>query len=373
MITEIQVTNENNPLDPNTIKIDVPNGTKILSNESYVKDLYDAYMGQTSVLDYSEPQAGETVTATISNIHDNQAALSVNGKHTVFLNIDKEDSAYKDYLQIGSELKVKLHKNKNDKSLGASFTDAVKENKFVEILESIGKPVAYKAHIDELIHGGYYLTIDGIRTFMPGSLVGMNKVWDFETFVGQDIIVMPINYSKDKGTIVVSRRAYLTTLLPSEVNKIKENMSQKYTGFVTGCSKYGVFVEFNECVTGLIPMAELDDATLKLFNERSIKPGDKIGFMTKDVINDRKIILTQKEENTWIGIEKKFKPMSKVQGKVNKVTKYGIFIEIDEGIVGLLHASEYKRGAYKEDDTLEVIIQKIDIDNKQIAFSLPKN
>ena len=69
---------------------------------------------------------------------------------------------------------------------------------------------------------------------------------------------MPITFSADKGTIVVSRRAYLKTLVSGTLDKVKKNLKTKIMGNVTGSSKYGVFVEFEECLTGLIPTVELD-------------------------------------------------------------------------------------------------------------------
>ena len=100
---------------------------------------------------------------------------------------------------------------------------------------------------------------------MPGSLGGVNKLHDFNVLVGKELVVMPITYSRDKETIVVSHREYLRTLIPSAIEELKENIKDKVVGFVTGTTKFGIFAEFNQCLTGLIPKAELDESTQELF------------------------------------------------------------------------------------------------------------
>ena len=131
----------------------------------------------------------------------------------------------------------------------------------------------------ELIHGGYWVDVAGIKCFMPGSLGGLNKLHDFSAIVGKEIIVMPITFSREKDTVVVSHREYLRTMIPSTIEKLNETIKEPRIGFVTGTTKFGVFAEFDECLTGLIPKAELSEEFQKALDDRSIKPGDEINIL----------------------------------------------------------------------------------------------
>ena len=370
MIQQVAIKNdEENPFDENFVEIDVPRKTKIYCSEYYVKEAYDMYMMHSGDLSYEEPRDGETVTAIVSTVKDNMASLEINSKYSLSINLEKEDKKYLDQFVIGNEIKVKLNKKDGVENFNASITDAIKDSKFTEIMGSIGEPVAYKAKVEELIHGGYMLTIDGIEVFMPGSLGGMNKLWNFEKLLKKEIIVMPINFSKDKGTIVVSHREYLKTLLPGEILNLKQNMNKEYSGFVTGTSKFGIFVEFNDCVTGLIPFAELNENWKKSFNNGIIKPGNEIDFLIKDIINEKKVILTQIREDKWKDIDKKYPPLTVVKGNIKKVVNYGVFIELEEGIYGMLHLKNEDPTNYTEGEDIEVRVSKIDIENKKIYFA----
>ena len=277
------------------------------------------------------------------------------------MTIKKDDRKYADFLVVGNDVKVKLSKNKNGKEFLASFGEAVKESKFNDIKDSIGKPVAYKAKVTELIHGGYYLTIDG-----------MNKLVKFEDLLNKELTVMPINFSAEKGTIVVSHREYLKTILPSEVQKLKGTESEvQYTGFITGTTKYGIFVELNGCITGLISPNDLDETNKAAFAKNQLKPGEEIKFYVKEIISDSKIMLTQNKNivDPWTNIDK-YVPQQKVKGKVTKIKTYGAFVEIENGIFGLISSNDYKDNQLVENSEIDVIIQKIDKDNKKIILTV---
>tara|TARA_R100000657_G_C4635364_1_gene82434 strand:- start:231 stop:869 length:639 start_codon:yes stop_codon:yes gene_type:complete len=207
---------------------------------------------------------------------------------------------------------------------------------------------------------------------MPGSLGGVNKLHDFNVLVGKEIVVMPITYSREKDTIVVSHREYLRTLIPTAVENLKEDIKQKVTGFVTGATKFGIFAEFNKCLTGLIPKAELDEATQELFDKRDIKPGDSIEFWTKEIISERKIILSQKgpKIDLWDGAQEKYKPMMVTDGKITKLTKYGAFVELEKGISGLIHKTKLKDVEVAKGDTIKVKIQSVNASDRKITMNL---
>jgi small subunit ribosomal protein S1 len=175
-----------------------------------------------------------------------------------------------------------------------------------------------------------------------------------------------------KNTIIVSHREYLNTLIPGTIDDLNENIKEQITGIVTGTTKFGVFAEFNTCLTGLIPNTELDDETLELFNRGNIEPGDTISFWAKEIINDKKIILTQKgpREDLWDSVEERYKPMMITTGTVTKVAKYGAFVELEKGISGLIHKTKLKDMLLDRGDKVNIRIQSVNISERKITMTL---
>jgi small subunit ribosomal protein S1 len=190
--------------------------------------------------------------------------------------------------------------------------------------------------------------------------------------------VCPVSYSYEKGTVVVSHRKYLQALVPSEVEKLRNSeKGATLIGNITGSAKFGIFVEFSGCLTGMIHINDLNEEFAEKLANNQVEPGSEISFMVKEIINDKKIMLTQKEEveveNPWSGIMERYVMPSKVQGVVKAVKDYGIFVTIEEGIVGLLHISELAdidMTTIKKGDPISVTITRIDESSRKVFLQL---
>jgi small subunit ribosomal protein S1 len=167
-------------------------------------------------------------------------------------------------------------------------------------------------------------------------------------------------------------------MIPSRISELKENIGEELTGNVTGSAKYGVFVEFNECLTGMIHVNDLTPEMLKAHKAREIKPGVSISFKIKEVVSDTKIILTQLDQapsvDLWDGIEDRIKTPSEVIGTVRAVKDYGIFIDIEKGVAGLLHISEIEdvleTTDIKPGDSITVQVTRIDAATRKIFLKI---
>lgn len=359
--------NPEDPFETKVIELNVRKGSKVLSRESYVADLLSMYEDHDFKATYN---SGDIIEATVLNINNSNEAVLDLGTETAFIPLHKEKEKYRSYLQPGSLVKVELERKKDH--LEASFSDVLQREKKEELMKSIGENLGFYGTVKELIQGGYMVNIDDIETFMPGSLAGMNKLWDFESMLGKEIVVVPINYSKEKGTIVVSHREYLRTQIPSKIEEITLNIEKKIEGYVTGTTDFGVFAEFHECLTGMIPADELEESKTN-FSSKLIQPGDKIEFFVKQIIHENKIILSQKGPSVdpWKDADKKYVPGSIAKGTVTKIVKYGAFVELEKGLSGLLHINDIKDLNLKQDDVISVKVVKIDTVNKKIVYSLP--
>jgi ribosomal protein S1 len=355
---------DQDPFSTVTVEIDLPKGIKILSQDSKVLELLQLFEG----LEVKEaPRDNEIRKLEVISINQDQVILNLDGKQDAYMNMRKEKGL--EGLKIGDVIPVKL-KSGHGGNFEASFGDALAKEKTNEIVASIGKNVGYRAKVTELIHGGYFVEIDNIKCFMPGSLAGMNKLVNFASLLSKEIIVVPVNYSQEREIPVVSHRDYLKTQMPSKIELVSQDVDSWRTGFVTGTSGAGIFVEFEDCLTGLIPVAEIEKSE-EAYRGGFIKPGNSIQFRIKQIISDTKILLTEKEKEAspWDDLQDRFSPEQLVVGKIVKITNYGIFVEIEKGISGLMHSSQLPKDSnFSEGEEVEVIISKIEQSARKIVL-----
>jgi|TARA_R110000822_G_scaffold141187_1_gene278906 ribosomal protein S1 len=375
---EITIQLSDDPFDTKVVKVQVPHGTKLMSNESYAADalsmygLTDATLTKTQL---TEDRIAYTTRGQITFISDDKsrALIDIGSKHTAYCALAKEPDYIVEQLEVGIEIDVKIKTNTKTNDVIASISDAIMEVKLKEMKDAIGnKTIGFNAIVKELIHGGYWVDVAGIKCFMPGSLGGLNKLHDFNSLVGKEIIVMPIIFSKEKDTIVVSHREYLRTMIPTTIDNLENTIKESRTGFVTGTTKFGIFAQFDECLTGLIPKVELTEDTQRELEKGSIKPGDPIQFWTKEIISDKKIILSQlgPKIDLWDGIDEKYKPMMITEGKVTKVTSYGAFVELEKGISGLIHKSKLKEANLTKGDIINIKIGSVNVSDRKITMNM---
>lgn len=339
------------PFDTKEVTVRLPNDVKLMSNRPYALEMLNQYGISTDLIQaikLGDNRDAYTTRGVVISIEEDDngkkisAIIDTGSKFSAYCSLSNEPKIIVEQLQEGIEIDVKISKDQKG-SMIASISDAIHESRLNELKDSIeDETVAYSGKVTELIHGGYWVDVSGVRCFMPGSLGGVNKLHDFESLIDKEINVMPIGYSDEKDTIIVSHRAYLKTLIPIEVDKLEDNFKEKITGFVTGTAKFGVFAEFNECLTGLIPVDNLDEESTKKYHNRDIKPGDEISFWLNNIISNNKIILSQRgpKIDAWEENIEKYKPMMVTEAKVVNVVKYGVFVELERGIRGLIHKSK---------------------------------
>lgn len=335
----------------------------------YSTEEIEAYASTMDRVNF-HPSYNELIKGTVLSVTDNEALIDINYREDAFIDLSKEDARYLEYIQPGFDITVKVVSDPNKKGyINTSFTAAAKVMKEREILDSIGKEVAYMGYVDRLVAGGYIVIIDEIETFMPGSLAGVNKLYDFSVLLGRDLAVKPVNF--ERGNIVVSHRDYLRTLIPIALDELEEDLSKNITGFVTGTTKYGVFCEFNECLTGMILVSDLTEEWQEKHSKNEIKAGEEINFFAKEVVSPRKISLTQVIKfDPWEDITERYKVPCEADGLITSIKEYGAFVKLEDGIVGLLHQTEFEQGEFDEGQTIKVQITRIDKSTKRIYLKL---
>ena len=348
---------------------------KVFSHASYAQDLYNMMFGSTSGFAHKFiVEVGKVYDGRVYGISNNWMSVDVDYRELVYVNIEKEIA---NDLKVGDKTSVKIVR---DRSRGEDFVvgsveEGVKHAIFEELMSNIDNNIAYAGLVKQMIpEGGYIVTINGIDCFMPGSLAGMNKLHDFSSIIGTDMYVVPISFSAERGTVVVSHRAYLKAMVPSILEDLKNAKDEVITGFVTGSAKFGVFCEFNGCLTGMIHINDLDEVHAAKLRKHEINPGDAIEFKVKEIISDTKITLTQLIHNDpWNGITERYKIPARVTGTVKSIKDYGMFVAIEEGVIGLLHVSELPEGAikdYAKNQEVQVEISRIEEITKKVFLKL---
>jgi len=356
------------------------NGDKVFSRESYAQEMYDILTAHDAALGnvVTIVDVGEIHTGTVYGISSEFISVDIGYRELIYVKYDKEPAAIQ-ALKPGEETSVLITSADNNSHVVGSINGGIKHRVFMDLREAV--EVGGTAWVGKVTHmienGGYMVNIQGIDCFMPGSLAGINKLHDFSSIIGTEIYVVPVSFSPDRGTLVVSHRKYLQALIPNEIENIKANQGAEITGNVTGTAKYGIFVEFNGCLTGMIHNNDLDEETLIKFKARQIQPGDEITFIVKDIISDTKITLTQKANatvNPWSDIQSRYQIPSVVEATVKTKKDYGLFISIEEGVTGLLHVSEVGEevmSVFKNGDPITVQITRIDVESMKVFLKMP--
>ena len=358
--------------------IKTKNGDRVFSREPYAQELYDL-MESTGISDIiPQINEGEIYEGRIHAMTTDMISVDVGYRELIYVKYDKESDQVKT-LMPGDETAVLITTSKSNTHILGSISGGIKHKVFLDLRAGVeSEDTAWVGVVTNMIsNGGYIVNVQGIDCFMPGSLAGINKLHDFESIIGTEMYVVPVSFSPDRGTIVVSHRKYLQAMIPNELQAIKDNMDVEYTGNVTGSAKYGVFVEFNKCLTGMIHVNDLDEDTMPAFKAREIKPGDEIKFKVKDVVSNTKITLTQKDNaviSPWLDIATRYQIPTTVEAVIKTKKEYGLFINIEEGVTGLLHVSELDDAlmdVFNPGDKITVQITRIDTESKKVFLKMP--
>jgi ribosomal protein S1 len=242
---------------------------------------------------------------------------------------------------------------------------------FMQEIESPSK--AYVCKIYEANKGGFFVEVQGVDAFMPGSLAAPNKIIDFQSYVGKEVIVMIEDYLQDMNSFIVSHKKYIEHVLPKKIKEL--DLMKKYEGTITGTSKYGIFVEFEEIFTGLLHTSKMDEETFLNFKKRLYKPGEQIQFYINEITKDNRIILTEEDPEEK---KKKFNDFVNenkdkvVEGEVAAIMNFGIIVNVGE-MSGLVPNKEFRKRKvsvknFVVGDKLKIVLS--DFKDEKLVFNL---
>jgi small subunit ribosomal protein S1 len=251
-----------------------------------------------------------------------------------------------------------------------SITQYFEENKPIEGI------VTHK------VKGGLSVDI-GIPAFLPGSQIDLQKVMDFDQYLGQSITANIIKINKKRGNVIISRRKYLSDQRSDVRRKVLDTLAegQIINGVVKNITNYGAFVD----IGGVDGLLHITDMTWGRIGHPSeiIKIGDTIAVKVLSFDKDHEKIslgLKQLIDNPWETLGAEFQANSQVKGIISSITNYGLFVEVAKGVEGLVHISEISwtdrindlKDKYKVGDEIDVYIVSIDKENRRMSLSVKR-
>lgn len=330
--------------------------------DKYLDSLYDSIQIET-------PSAGSVVRSTYLGMMSNQYVFSVVGyKDDVRIENKPGEAKYLNSIEVGEQVDLLITEVVQSTYFIKGSIASLYESIAHENMKSLEEGESVTAYIRALNPAGYdvELTNGGVTlpAFMPNTLAGINKLYEPSSIIGDTFQVMVESFSEQEGTYIVSRRKYLQSLIPDEIGNLEFNTL--YQGRVTGTTPFGIFVEFNECLTGMIHKANVIDEWQNRISE--IKPGQEIEFYIKEIIKD-KIILTQVlRETLWDTI----KNGQLIEGRVKDVKQFGTLVILDDETVGLIHTSEMEKLGKKftSGQDIRVKVLSVDRSSRKIFLTL---
>ena len=235
--------------------------------------------------------------------------------------------------------------------------------------------------INGKVKGGFTVEVNTIRAFLPGSLVDVRPVRDTLHLEGKELEFKVIKLDQKRNNVVVSRRAVIETENSAEREQLLENLQegQEVKGIVKNLTDYGAFVDLGG-VDGLLHITDMAWKRVKHPSE-IVNVGDEINVKVLKFDRERTRVslgLKQLGEDPWVDIANRYPESTRLTGRVTNLTDYGCFVEIEEGVEGLVHVSEmdwtnkniHPSKVVSVGDSVEVMVLDIDEERRRISLGL---
>jgi small subunit ribosomal protein S1 len=323
---------------------------------------------------------GAIVKGTISGISGGEVLVDIGYKSEgVVLANEFEDIAT---VKIGDVINVLLVELEGENGMvSLSKSQADDKLRWEAVLVKYQEGAVVQGVIRSRVRGGLLVAMDGVEAFLPGSQVDIAPVHDAEPFIGKTFDFKVIKINADRRNIIVSRRELMEDQQADKKRELLTSITkgQRRVGRVKNITDFGVFVDLDG-LDGLLHITDMSWGRVKHPSE-IVKPGQQIEVVILDVDLERERVslgLKQAQTNPWDNVEQKYPVGSRLRGKVVNLVPYGAFVEIEPGIEGLVHVSEFswtKRVARASDvlavgDEVDVAVLTINASEQKIALGI---
>jgi small subunit ribosomal protein S1 len=376
---EVDATDETPSVDESAAveaSADAPEATPELVEIESLEEAYD-----NSLKAFSE---GEIVKGTVINVDHDEVMVDIGFKSEGYIPVSEfpinDDRT--PTVNVGDQIDVYIVR-REDSEGQLVLSKEIADQKLVwdEITEAYEAERVVTGTVVQRIKGGLQVDLGKLRAFLPASQIELRPPQDFEQYIGQALEVKVVKLSKRRRNIVLSRRVILEEELAAQKTALFENIetSQVRSGLVKSITTFGAFVDLG----GIDGLLHKTDMSWRRVNHPSevVAVGDEIEIMVISVDRDAEKVslgLKQKTLDPWESVEEKYPIGSTVTGKVVGIVNYGAFLELEEGVEGLIHISEMSwtrrhiapSKVVVKDDVIDAVVLDIDKANQKLSLGL---
>ena len=336
--------------------------------------------------EYSNTQEmnyGEVITAEVVDITDKFVIVNAGLKSESLIDIAEFKNPLGELeVKVGDFVTVTIESVENGfGETKLSREKAKRAADWITLEEAMEDGEILSGVINGKVKGGLTVMVNSIRAFLPGSLLDVRPIKDTSQFEGKEVEFKVIKLDRKRNNVVVSRRAVLEATLGEERKALMETLQEGtiVKGIVKNITDYGAFVDLGG-IDGLLHITDLAWRRVKHPSE-VLEVGKEVEAKVLRFDQDKQRVslgLKQLGEDPWEGLARRYPQGSRLFGKVSNLTDYGAFVEIEQGIEGLVHVSEmdwtnknvHPSKVVQLGDEVEVMILDIDEDKRRISLGM---
>jgi small subunit ribosomal protein S1 len=325
---------------------------------------------------------GDVVHGRVLKILDKEVIVDIGYKSEGVIEIDEVRSPDGTLsVRVGDRIEVLLEKTENNDGyvvLSKEKAEKMKVWDEVERAYETGEPVT--GRVIDRIKGGLKVDI-GVPAFLPGSLVDVRPVRNLDALRGQEFRMRVIKVNKRRGNIVLSRKAVMEEENAEKKKKTLEDLEEGkiLRGVVKNLTEYGAFIDLGG-IDGLLHITDMAWGRIAHPSEK-FQIGDEVDVVVLKFDRERERVslgFKQLQDDPWESASTKYPPQTRIRGKVVSLTDYGAFVEVEEGVEGLIHVSEMswtKRVKHPSKiltvgDWVECVVLEIDQEGRRLSLGL---
>ncbi|BCO10513.1 30S ribosomal protein S1 [Desulfolithobacter dissulfuricans] len=326
-------------------------------------------------------KVGEVAIGTVVDINNDAVLIDVGDKAESYIPLSEfrhEDPDRE--IKIGDQFEVFIEKRKEEGGLQLSREKAIAIKVWEKIAKIQEEDGTIEGRIENRVKGGMSVDI-GVPAFLPYSQIDLRPVKDLDSLIGKTFEFKILKFNRKRNNVVISRRAILEEKRAKLREKMRSTLEEGQTirGAITNITDYGLFIDLGG-MDGLCHITDLSWGRVshpsKLYNV-----GDEIEvkILKYDKENDRVSLgVKQLKSDPWERVPEEYAVGSRVKGKVVSITDYGVFVELEEGVEGLVHISEMswsKKPRHPSKmvtvgDEIEVQVLKVEAETKRISLGM---
>jgi len=330
-----------------------------------------------------EMRVGEVITAEVMRVDENYVVVNAGLKSESYIPIDEfRNDRGEIEAKAGEFVKVAIEALEDGHGeTRLSREKAKRLAAWLDLEEALEKGTVVSGVINGKVKGGLTVTVNGIRAFLPGSLVDIRPVKDTTPYENKQMEFKVIKLDRKRNNVVVSRRAVLEASQGAEREALLATLQEGVVikGIVKNITDYGAFVDLGG-IDGLLHITDLAWRRVKHPSE-ILTVGDEVEAKVLKFDQEKNRVslgLKQLGEDPWVGLSRRYPPGTRLFGKVSNLTDYGAFVEIEAGIEGLVHVSEmdwtnknvHPSKVVQLGDEVEVMVLEIDEDRRRISLGM---